>query len=397
MFQNNWKFILLSYFSLVIYWIDIDLVSPALPEIADTFKIKQSLAQSIISLDLLIRCLCIFIIGPISDFIGKKIFIHLGAYLMLIGAIICITTPTLPCLYIGKIMQGIGCSTGILIYSIIASKYSNKKAASIMAFLQFLLLSSIVIAPIIGSYIIFYIGWKYIFLCVLVISIAILMFINEINENIQYEKNTEINFSDIIHSYVNILSNIQIMKFIIIYVISLGGYVCWTVIGPFILKSYLNLNIKEVGYFQASLASCSAIFSLIISIIMRKTGISKIFKYGIKLMYLSTVLAFSIFSTSLNKNLYIILLILSLYSISVDMLICTSLTIFYKSFKKQKGIAAAIETIADSLITALILIFVSILGGYTLEKYSILLIFISVLSFITLNYQKIKNNIKKIN
>lgn len=389
MLKDSWKLISVSYLMLLIYWIDIDLVSPALPSVVAFFHLQENSAHMIISLDLFLRCVCLFFIGPISDKMGRKALISYGGVLMVVGSALCVISIYPAEMYIGKIIQGTGCSMAMLMYSLITDKYSNKDSAAIIAFLQFLLISSIAVAPSIGSNVTYYFGWKYVFVFIGVIaSIASLSSLS-LSETVK-KPDYKINFREIINSYKNILKKFSSIKYILIYSISIGGYVCWMVIGPFVLSDLLGMNLKQIGNFQSVITTTSAIASLIISIIIPKLGLARIFKSGLKLMYTSSILLFVTVTIMDIREKNLILLIITLFSISVDLIICSSLTLFYKSFNSQKGLAAAINTIADNTVSALILMIFGFFGKYSLTNYSILLFLISLLSFLLLNLQKRK-------
>lgn len=385
MLRNSWGLIFISYVLLVTYWIDIDLVSPALPNIAASLNVPDASAHNIVSFDLFVRCLCLFIIGPISDVSGRKMFILYGAIAAMIGSLICLFSDSLSQVYIGKIMQGAGCSMAMLLYSIITDRYSNKESASIIAFLQFLLLSSIVIAPIIGSNLTFYFGWKYIFLFLALIALASTISCLKIKET-PVDQPKKITFT----AYKDALLAFSSMKYIIVYSISIAGYVLWTVTGPFILRDRLGMDIREIGRFQAFIATASAVTSIYIGFRIRKVGLSTVFKNGLGLMYSSSILIFLLVVLLQTADEYILLTLITAFSISVDMIICSSLTLFYKSFKSGRGVAAAINTIADNTITAVVLTLFGLLGRYTLVNYASALLLIVAITFIMLNTRKIK-------
>lgn len=386
MLKDSWKLILISYLILVIYWIDIDLISPALPSIASDFKIDNSQAHRVISIDLFIRCLCLVIIGPISDLTGRKKIIQSGTILMIIGSLICSLSTSIVMLYIGKAMQGAGCSIGMIIYSFITDRHSNKDSASIIALLQFLLLSSIVVAPILGSWSTYYLNWRYIFVFIAFIGMAANIFSRGINEPPKPSV-PKITSAMVFRPYKEALLTFMAMKYIFIYALSIAGYVCWTVTGPFILKEIFAFNVKEVGYFQFVIAAVSAATSLFVGFRIKKIGLGPIFRLGLLLMYTSSILLFIYIMLDFSSNYGTLLFFLTIFSISVDMIICSSLTLFYKSFKSIRGAAAAINTIADNTISATVLTLFGLFEKYSLVTYSYTLIIISTLSFLLLNYK----------
>lgn len=390
MIHSSWKLILISYLMLVIYWIDVDLVSPALPALSSHFGMDSNFANNVMSIDLFVRCACLFVIGPISDRFGRRPFVLLGCAMMLIGSIMCIYSSSRYDVYIGKVVQGSGCSMGMLMYGIITDKFSNKDSASIIAFLQCLLISSIVVAPIMGSHLTYYFGWRYVFLLITLVALIAILSGSLVPETVKREEAAKINVIDTLKEYKEIMLTYGSIKYILIYSISIGGYVCWTVTGPFILGQTLHLGLKEIGMFQTVITLSSAVASLLISIAIPKFGIGKVFKCGVKTMYTSSFVLAVLILMFHTTNKYVILTVLTTFSVSVDMIICSSLTLFYKSFKAKKGMAAAINTIADNTVSAIILVLFETFGEYTMSHYSLMLIGVSVSSFLVLNFGKIR-------
>ncbi|MFL3876476.1 Multidrug resistance protein MdtL [Wolbachia endosymbiont of Trichogramma kaykai] len=97
----------------------------------------------------------------------------IGNTLLLIGAVGCIFALSVSELLISRFIQGIGVSTSVVVFAIIADSYKGNEAVKFIGIMNSILTVLIVIAPVLGSFINKIVVWRGNYA-----SVAILCFIS---------------------------------------------------------------------------------------------------------------------------------------------------------------------------------------------------------------------------
>lgn len=401
------NFIIISYLILVLYWIELDFLTPAFIKLTEYFSIEYSKIEQLISMDLLFRCISITIIGPISDHIPRKKFIIFGSLIVVIGTFLCCVTNSYSLFYIGKILQGVGCSISTLMYCIITENNDTEKSFSIISVTHFLLLISMVISPIIGSNFVVYFGWRSSFLLCFCISIFALITsykIPNIDSTPKFEnasiKNQFLKFSNffscktIINNYKIIFQNFAVIKYVYIYSLLIAFFIAWGIIGPYFLNTELKIPLKNVGYFQSIPILSSAITNLCLGKFFASNDVLKTFKTGMIITTISSIFIM-IYLFLFGHDAFIIISLITIYACGSSCITSSSITYFYKYFNINKGTAAAVDVIIQNLLAAFAIYLTTILNFTTQINLIILLFIVTLISNLLLLCHKklIRNEI----
>ncbi|QBY00287.1 Bcr/CflA family efflux MFS transporter [Rhodophyticola sp. CCM32] len=151
----------------------IDAMLPALPQIADELTPERhTLAQLVLTSFVLGMGLGTFVTGPISDALGRKPVILVGAALYITGALLAYIAPTLEMILAARLLQGLGAAgPRVVAMAIIRDLYSGRKMASVLSFVMMVFTLFPAVAPMIGAAIIAGFGWRSIFLAFLLFSL----------------------------------------------------------------------------------------------------------------------------------------------------------------------------------------------------------------------------------
>lgn len=144
----------------------IDAMLPALPAIAAELSPETpNLAQLIITSFVLGMGIGTFVVGPLSDALGRRPVIFGGAALYLAGAVWSYTAGTLEAVLAARVLAGIGVAAPrIVTIAIVRDLYSGRVMARIFSFAMTVFTVFPAVAPLIGAAIITSFGWRAIFL-----------------------------------------------------------------------------------------------------------------------------------------------------------------------------------------------------------------------------------------
>lgn len=141
-----------------------DLYLPALP------KMVKILHTNIGLLNLTITCFFIFYAismlfwGPLSDKFGRKKILLIGMLIYTVGSFLCLISTDVYFLIGSRIIQAIGSGAAVAVATaMMKDVYTGKKLVAMLAAVQSISMTTPVIAPIIGAFILQYTSWHGIF------------------------------------------------------------------------------------------------------------------------------------------------------------------------------------------------------------------------------------------
>ncbi len=152
----------------------IDAMLPALPEIAAALTPEDAnRAQLILTSFLLGMGFGTLFVGPLSDALGRKTVILMGAALYLVGATLALVAPTLELLLAARVIQGLGAAgPRVVALAMIRDLYAGRSMAQIVSYAMLIFTLFPAVAPLIGAAIIAGFGWRSIFVAFIVFSVV---------------------------------------------------------------------------------------------------------------------------------------------------------------------------------------------------------------------------------
>ncbi|WP_323041171.1 MFS transporter [Gemmobacter sp.] len=150
----------------------IDAMLPALPEIGlELSPESPNRAQLILTSFVLGMGIGTFVTGPLSDSFGRRRMILAGSALYCVGAAMAWAAPTLEGVLIGRLVQGLGAAgPRIVAVAMVRDLYAGRQMARIMSFAMMIFTLVPAVAPLVGTWIIAFAGWRGIFLAFVLFS-----------------------------------------------------------------------------------------------------------------------------------------------------------------------------------------------------------------------------------
>ncbi|MFT6605540.1 MAG: DHA1 family bicyclomycin/chloramphenicol resistance-like MFS transporter [Halocynthiibacter sp.] len=152
-----------THFAMVAF--SVDSMLPALPTIAaELTPGLHNIEQLILTAFVLGLGLGTFVIGPISDAMGRKPTILFGFALYGIGALLAMIAPNFETLFAARLLQGLGAAAPRIVgLAVIRDLYAGRAMAKIVSFVMMIFILIPAVAPLLGSLIIPAFGWRGIF------------------------------------------------------------------------------------------------------------------------------------------------------------------------------------------------------------------------------------------
>ncbi len=147
----------------------IDMYLPALPSIGQTLNASMAAVQLSLMVFFVSMGVGQIIYGPVSDMFGRKAPLYFGLLLFAAGSIGCALAPDVQTLVVLRFIQGLGACAGMVIpRAIVRDLHTGHDAARLMSLLMLVFSVSPILAPLAGSFLIEWFGWRSVFWAVTV-------------------------------------------------------------------------------------------------------------------------------------------------------------------------------------------------------------------------------------
>jgi MFS transporter, DHA1 family, multidrug resistance protein len=156
--------------------IAMDMMLPALPNIASTFHITAAnRPQMVLSIFLLGFGVGQFVMGPLSDRFGRRPVLLAGMALYCVASLLAIAAPSFETLLLARALQGLGTSaTRVIATSIVRDCYAGRRMASVVSLAMMVFIAVPVVAPSFGQAVLLLTHWRGIFVVLMLYGVVAL-------------------------------------------------------------------------------------------------------------------------------------------------------------------------------------------------------------------------------
>lgn len=334
---------------------EIDLFIPSFPELQRLFHLSPFLVQFMLSANLTVFCICTLFSGTLGDRYNRRQIMLISLCVLLLGSILCVSAPNYPVLLIGRVLQGIGMAgPTVLAYPIISDNYPIEKQAAMLGILNGVMTSVVAFAPVIGSYVALYFGWRGNFMVLLLLSLFCLVMAYLVIPN--RAGNSTISLS--LKAYLVLLRSPKMLIFILAICFLIVPYFLFISMSPILYMQNLGVSLAQFGYYQGAISAIFAMICLMSPYILHKFGQKKCLYTGMSLSILSVFLLIGliVFKSQNPLMITVVLMVMAASAVfPINILFPLSLVVI----EDTKGRASAVISAARLIITAITLEIVS--------------------------------------
>lgn len=241
----------------------IDMYLPALPTIASDLHAETSAVQMSLLAFFLALALAQLFLGPLSDMIGRKLPLYGGLVLFSIGSIGSAFAADIDILVLFRFVQGIGAASGSVIpRAIVRDLHTGVDAARLMSLLMLVFSISPILAPLTGSVLISFFGWRSVFWAVFIAAlIGIALIGSLLKETRGAEARLESNISSALSGYARLLKDRYFLGLVSIGGFGISAFFVYLANSSFVLIDHYGLtpsqyaiafSVNAVSFFAAS-------------------------------------------------------------------------------------------------------------------------------------------------
>ncbi len=260
---------LLTLFILILNFVSVgietDIYVPSFPDIMNHFKTSEAILQMLLSMNFIGLCCSGLIYGPLSDAWGRKKTLLSGAILFFAGSVGCVIAHNIEIMIFWRFIQGVGGGALMIVTAAtLFDLYSNKEATKLLGILNGIIAASMAIAPMIGSWVGAFYGWRMNFAIVAALSVLCLVFLTFFfHESLVPKKRTPFSFGGTFRNYGILLSNFEFTAKVMIFTFLHNALIIYTANLSLIFISHMDVEPTLFGYYQSSIMAVFMAFSIL--------------------------------------------------------------------------------------------------------------------------------------
>jgi DHA1 family bicyclomycin/chloramphenicol resistance-like MFS transporter len=353
----------------------VDTYIPSMPIIANEFNVEIDKIEHSLSLFLVGMCIGLFSGGILSDRVGRKKTSLLGLAGFSISSFMIFFTTSVDSLYLYRFIEAI--FAGIIVINspaTVRDLFNGKEAARVFSFISTISMLAPILAPIVGSTIIHFVDWRYIFLFLSLYGVVVFIFIYfKLPETYTYHKRS------IVESYLSVVTHKVAIWYILALSITFSGMFVFITKSAFIYIDYFGVDTDYFPLFFGADVALIILFARYNIKLINKYKVVSIVKVGISIQFLS---AFLLLFFSIEPSIVSTFILLTI-NVSMMGLIfgnLNSLTLEY--FGKNSGVASAVIGILNFGLASIVSFSVSLFHTPNFLPISISLVITSTLAFL---------------
>ncbi len=236
----------------------IDMYLPALPSIGGSLGASAGAVQASLMAFFISLGLGQILYGPASDMLGRKPPLYFGLGLFAVGSVACALAPDIQTLVAWRFVQGLGACAGMVVpRAVVRDLHTGPEAARLMALLTLVFSVSPILAPLFGSFLIEWSGWRAVFWAVTVAAaLALLLLASSLEETRGAEQRVRSTVRSALAGYGLLLRDGHFIGLVLIGAFGISSFFAYLANSSFVLIDHYGLTPRQYSYaFAANAAS----------------------------------------------------------------------------------------------------------------------------------------------
>jgi DHA1 family bicyclomycin/chloramphenicol resistance-like MFS transporter len=249
----------------------IDMYLPSFPDIAR--GLNTTVAKVMLSLSSFFIGISAgqLIYGPLLERYGKKKPLYIGLSIYLLASMGCAMATSIDALIMFRLLQALGgCAGMVAARAMVRDLFEVRDNAKIFSMLMLVVAVSPIIAPTLGGYITAALGWRYVFVMLIVVAFIILIGVYFLlPESRKPDTTFSLKLIPIIHNYSGILMHPQFYTYAITGAISSAGLYAYISGSPHVFMELFKVSEQQYGWIFALIAMGLIVASQINTVLLR--------------------------------------------------------------------------------------------------------------------------------
>lgn len=236
----------------------IDMYLPALPSIGESLDASMSEVQASLMAFFVAMGFGQIIYGPASDMLGRKPPLYFGLLLFAAGSIGCALAPDIQTLIALRFVQGLGACAGMVVpRAVVRDLHTGPAAARLMSLLMLVFSVSPILAPLAGSFLIEWFGWRSVFWAVTVAAgLGLWLLATSLSETWPQANRAQSSPRSALVAYGVLLRDRHFMGLVFVGAFGISSFFVYLANSSFVLINHYGLTPRQYSLaFAANAAS----------------------------------------------------------------------------------------------------------------------------------------------
>ncbi len=228
----------------------IDMYLPALPSIGASLGASASAVQASLMAFFISLGLGQMVYGPASDMLGRKKPLYFGLAVFAVGSVGCALAPDIQTLVAWRFVQGLGACAGMVVpRAVVRDLHTGAEAARLMALLTLVFSVSPILAPLFGSFLIEWSGWRAVFWTVTIAAaLAGVLLATSLPETRPAEQRLGSTVRSAVAAYWLLLRDGHFMGLVLIGGFGISAFFAYLANSSFVLIDHYGLSTRQYSY-----------------------------------------------------------------------------------------------------------------------------------------------------
>jgi DHA1 family bicyclomycin/chloramphenicol resistance-like MFS transporter len=365
--QSQFYLILILGLMSAIGPLSIDMYLPAFPSIAK--GLNSSIERVTLSLSSFFIGISIgqLVYGPLLERYGRKIPLYVGLGIYALASFACASALSVEMLILFRFFQALGGCVGMVASrAMVRDLFDVKDNAKVFSTLMLVIAVSPIIAPTLGGFITVYLGWRYIFVMLIIIIALIIWGIYFLLPD---SKGPDVNYSlkpkAIVGNFASIIKHPQFVLYSFSGAVAAAGLYAFISGSPFVFIDFFKISQQYYGWVFAFVASGLIGSSQLNSIFLKKYHSDQIIKVA---LYFQSTVALILVSTAIFEiaNPYSTVLLVFLFLSCQGFIFPNTSALSMAPFGHNAGNASALMGFIQMSVGAFMSAMVSVLHNNTM-------------------------------
>lgn len=252
-----------------------DMYLPTIPSMMREFHTTPSMTQMGISMAMAGMGLGSVLWGSASDRYGRKPVLIISLIIFVLATALSLFSRTITFFIICRLFQGLGAGGAmVLSTSIPADVYMGRRLAALMAIVGTINGVAPALGPVVGGFMADWVGWKGIFVLLLIIGVVMTFWTTRYNETLPPQRRLESGgIREYAKAYKSLLLNGRFMIYVTIKAVAIGLLYAYIASAPFIIQTHYGFSAMTFGLiFGGNAIALSIGSSLVLRFKVMKQG-----------------------------------------------------------------------------------------------------------------------------
>ncbi|MGQ0572641.1 MAG: Bcr/CflA family efflux MFS transporter, partial [Pseudonocardia sp.] len=222
---------------------------PALPSVVEDLDTSATAIQLTLTGTLLGLVVGQLLVGPLSDAVGRRLPLLIGATVHVLASVGCAVAPTVAVLVAARVMQGLGAAAGVVLaLAIIRDLFTGRRAAALLSRLLLILGAATILAPPAGAALLSWTQWRGVFAALAGVGILVTALAAwRLAETLPRRHRRPLALRAVLQTYAGLLRAPAFVGMIVVVGLTMAALYAYLAAAPFVFQERFGVDPQQLG------------------------------------------------------------------------------------------------------------------------------------------------------